>query len=97
MANALNVNPLFFDSTSGASVTGPQRVQAIVWTGTEATNRDIAANEDFAVTDSMGNSIIEKRAIAAGDDLVLYFNPVKEFNGLTVSKLDGGVCYIYLE
>jgi len=96
MANSLVGNPLFIDTVTGGAVTGTQRVVAIVWTGTEATDKDIAANDDFAVTDTAGRIIIEKRASAIGDDFGIVFPRPIPFDGLIVTKLDGGVCYIYL-
>lgn len=97
MANSLVNNPIFIDTVSGGAVTGIKYVLGIAWLGTEAANADIAANDDFAVTTTAGATIVEKRAAAAGDDLVIMFPKAIPFDGLTVSKLDGGVCYIYLE
>jgi hypothetical protein len=96
MANNLTSNPLFIDTAAGA-VTGMKFVLGIAWLGTEAANKDIAANDDFAVTTSAGAVIVEKRAAAAGDDLAIMFPKAVPFEGLIVSKLDGGVCFIYLE
>lgn len=97
MANSLVNNPLFIDTTSGAAVTGMKYVIGIAWLGTEDTNKDIAANDDFAITTTAGAIVVEKRAAAAGDDLVIMFPKAVPFDGLTVTKLDGGVCYIYME
>ena len=96
MANSTTGNPLFFDTTVSATLSGTTYVNAIVWTGTEASNKDIAANDDFAITDGNGAIIIEKRAAAVGDDLGIGFPTPLPVTNLTVSKLDGGVCYIYI-
>lgn len=93
MGNYLVGNPLFIDNVTGASVTGVRLVKAIAWVNTE--HKDIAAADDFALTDGGSNPIIEKRAVAAGDDLLIVFPTPMEFNGLIVSELDGGACYIY--
>jgi len=94
MANVLSGNPYVCDST-GVLTTDKVRVQAIVWTGTEATNKDIVANDDFALAEANLAVIIEKRAAVGGDDLCIPFPVPITFSGLNITKLDGGICYIY--
>ncbi len=94
MGNVTTGNPLRFDNTTNASVTGTRLVQAIAWVGIASTD-DIVADDEFQLTDASGNVIIEKRAAAAGDDLFITFPAPIPFSGLIVSALDGGVCYIY--
>ena len=95
MALSLGTNPLFFDSITGASVQGKKRVLAILWV--EGIGKDIAADDNFAVTDSNGVMIVSKTAAAAGDELILSFSQPTTWDGLTVSVLDDGVCFIYLD
>ena len=94
MANDTGGNPLFFDTAAGAKV-GTMTVQSIAWVGDQATNKDIAAADDLLVTDTAGNRIIGKRAIAAGDDMYVHFPLGLRVDGVIVSLLDGGNCYIY--
>ena len=51
MANNTSGNPFVCDST-GELTTDKVRVLAIVWTGTEATNKDIAASDDFSLAEA---------------------------------------------
>lgn len=97
MANDTTSDILYFDTTAGASVTRQMRIRAILWTANEATNRDIAADDDFEVQNASGNPIVGKRAATAGDDFKIEFGE-KGFpvNGVSVTKLDGGVCYIHV-
>jgi hypothetical protein len=67
------------------------------WTWLNTEHNDIAANDDFKITDAAGTILVEKRAVAAGDDLAFFFPKAIPFNGLTVAELDGGLCLIYLE
>lgn len=98
MANAKTGNPLYFDATSGASVTGEfMRILAVTWVSDGGADLDIAADDDFLLSDSSGNKIAGKRAEAAGDDFGLVFGyPGFPVNGVTVTTMDGGVCYVYL-
>ena len=96
MANSLNTNPIYIDSTTGGTKAGQLHIKAIVWVSDEGSNLDIAADDDLLINDSHGNRIIGKRAEFAGDDL--YFDPPGGLavNGITVATMDGGNCYIYL-
>ena len=96
MAISTSTNILFFDSTSSAAVTGPQQIIGIFWTEDDASNRDIAADDDFTLTQTSGVRIIGKRAAFAGDDFGA--TPAKPLivDGIICTELDGGVCYIWL-
>jgi len=97
MANDTGNNPLYFDSTTNASKTGLLFIKSITWTSDQSTNRDIAENDDFLASDSKGARIIGKRAEAAGDDLHIdYGEKGKVSNGITITTMDGGVCYVEL-
>lgn len=96
MANNLTTNPLIIDTAGATStVTGIKYILAITWTGTE--HSPIVANNDFSITNKMGNIIVEKRAVANGDDFVLSFPKAVPIDGLTVAELDAGYCTIWLE
>ncbi len=94
MANVLSGNPYVCDST-GVLTTGHITIQAITWTGTQATNRDIAANDDFELLDGSGNWVAGKRAQVAGDDYAITFPLGLRKSGLNLTALDGGICCIY--
>ena len=93
MANDTGGNPLKFDATG--SVAGTMTIQAIAWVGDQATNENIAADDDMLVTDTGGRRIVGKRAIAAGDDLFVSFPLGLRVDGVKVTALDGGLCFIY--
>jgi len=96
MANNLTTNPLIIDTAGATSaVTGVKYVLAICWTGTE--HSAIVANNDFSITNGAGAIIVEKRAVANGDDFVLVFPKAIPIDGLTVAELDAGYCTIWLE
>ncbi len=95
MANSISGKVLYFDSTTGASVAGLHRIVGVFWTSDEGTNLDIAADDDFLLIDSNSKVILGKRAEAAGDGLEVAFGfPGFPVDGITISKLDGGVCQI---
>jgi len=99
MANNLDSNPIFIDTSGSTSAKkGPLRVLSIAWVSDQETGDDIAASDDFLLDDSStGRRIIGKRAHSAGDDLyVSYPLPGKEVPGLYMTTMDGGVCYIEL-
>ncbi len=89
---------LYFDTTTNATITGKLMIIGIFWTSNGGGNLDIAADDDFLLSDSDGDPIIGKRAEADGDDLGVQFpsdDPLVT-NGITVTTMDGGVCYIWL-
>ena len=94
MANDLTGNPLFVDTVAGAK-TGEMTLQLVVWTADETGTKDIAADDDFKLTDAEGRFLCGKRATFAGDDGAWPLPLGLPVNGVIVSKLDGGVCTIY--
>ena len=96
-ANDTDTNVKYFDTTSGASVTGIIKIIAIYWTSDGGTNLDIAADDDFLLSDANGHRIIGKRAEAIGDDLGIVFPQPLVSNGITVTTMDGGVCYVFVQ
>ena len=96
MANVTTTRVLYFDTTSGASVTGIHKIIGVFWVSDQTAIKDIAAYDDFLLSDSHGNRIIGKRAESVGDDLgITPCRPLK-VDGITVTTMDGGVCYIWL-
>src|SRR5512133_957491 len=98
MANVLSTNPMFVD-TAGVLKLKAQNpyIKAIAWLNDQASGCDIAANDDLLLSDADGNRIIGKRAIAAGDGIEMYHFPENyQPNGLTMTTIDGGVCYIFV-
>ncbi len=87
-------NVIYFnaaDQETGTSF----RVRTVVWTSDEATNADIAADDDFLLEDEDGTRIVGKRAEAAGDGLEIHFGDKGVVSsGLKVEELDGGVVYV---
>jgi hypothetical protein len=97
MANNLTMNPMFVDTAATLFPVGkPVYVKAIAWVSDQASGYDIAANDDLLVSDSAGNRVVGKRASFAGDGFEMY-HFVEGYNtdGLVVTTIDGGVCYIY--
>ena len=96
MVNVLTGTVLYFDSTTAASVTGLLKILGIFWTSDQGSGLDIAADDDFLLSDANGNRIIGKRAEFAGDDLGIAPCQPLCVNGVTVTTMDGGNCYIWL-
>jgi len=85
----------FYTDTEGQGKTGPLRIRSIKWIGDQASGKDIAAADDFLLSDTRGNRIIGKRATSDGDDLNDgIYNPGIPSDGFIVTTMDGGVCYI---
>ena len=102
MANILGIRDrvdsvLYFDSTTGASATGIKHIIGIFWVEDQTTDKDIAADDDFLLSDADGNRIIGKRAAGMGDDLAITPCRPLKVDGITVTTMDGGVCYVWLD
>lgn len=95
MANVTGGNPLYGD-TAAALTTKQVRIQAIAWISDETAGKDIAADDDFLLSDANGYRIFGKRAEFAGDDAYVTFPNGYNANGITVTTLDGGYFYVYL-
>ena len=96
-ANDTETNVLYFDTTVSASVTGQISIIAIYWTSNEGVNLDIAADDDWLISDADGHKIAGKRAETDGDDFGIVFPYPVKVNGLTVTTMDGGVCFVYVQ
>ena len=88
---------LYFDSTTGASITGERKIIGVFWVEDQTSAKDIAADDDFLLSDADGNRIVGKRAAGAGDDLAITPCRPLVVDGITVTTMDGGVCYIWLD
>ena len=98
MANNLNMNPIFCDTAATFFPASKQlNLRAIAWLNDQASGSDIAASDDMLLSDANGNRIVGKRAISAGDGIEMYHFPENLIvNGLVMTTLDGGVCYIFV-
>lgn len=88
--------PYLYADTTGTLITGDQKVTMIAWVSDQASNKDIAADDDFLLSDTLGHRIIGKQAKFAGDDLCI--TPCKPLpvKGLSVTTMDGGVLYVWV-
>ena len=99
MATTTTDHPYKYTDTEGAvlATTGQQYITMIAWVEDETSNKDIAADDDFLLSDSKGNRIIGKRAAFAGDDLgIVVGYPGLPVDGITVTALNGGVVYVWV-
>jgi len=96
MGNVLTTNPVWVDET-GSIFTHPVSIQAILWVSDDATNKDIAADDDMKILDEKGGNIIcSKRAETSNDNLEISFPKTLHTQGIYVEELDGGVLLIYI-
>jgi len=96
MASTLTGNVLYSDGA--ATLTSNRcRVTGIFWTADDTSEKDIATDDDFLLSDSNGDRIIGKKASFIGDDLGIVHNPGLPCNGVTITTMDGGVCYVWIE
>ena len=94
MAINTETNRLYFDAAAQA-ITGVKYIIGIFWVSDESA--DIAADDDFLLLDTNDEKIIGKRAEFAGDDLgITIARPGLPVDGIKVSKLDGGYCYVWV-
>ena len=85
----------FYTDSTGQGVSGPVRIRNIDWVSDEGSGKDIAADDDFLLSDTGGNRIIGKRGEFAGDDFRDGpYTPGILSDGFTVTTMDGGVCYV---
>ncbi len=98
MPNSLYTNPIYLDTAGGTSAL-PKRMKllGVIWVSKDGA--EIAVDNDFLLHDSAGGGeIIGKRAKSAGDDLAWSWGPDGfPVNGIYLTDLDGGVCYIYVK
>lgn len=95
MANDTSGNPFYID-TAEAVTTRSVTIQGIAWVGNDTAGDDIAAEDDFELTDKNGLILFSKRAIAGGDDAFVSFPFGLTVSGITCTAIDGGVAYIYI-
>lgn len=88
--------PYLYTDSTGELVTGMQYVLGWHWANDQASGKDIAADDDFLLSDANGIRLSGKRAIVAGDDLLVILPKAIPVNGLTVTAMDGGVLYVYI-
>ena len=73
-------------------------VNCVLWVsdGLGAANKDIAADDDMQLTDSVsGNIIVSKRAEAAGQGLEVCFpGQGVPADGIKAEELDGGILFV---
>ena len=85
----------FYTDSTGQGVSGLVRIRSIFWVSDEGSGKDIAADDDFLLSDTGGNRIIGKRSEFAGDDFRDGpYTPGIPSDGFTVTTMDGGVCYV---
>ena len=89
-----STNRLYFDAAAQA-ITGRFSIIGIFWVCEEGA--EIAADNDFLLLDTNDKKIIGKRAKFGGDDLgITLARPGLPVDGIKVSKLDGGHCYVWV-
>lgn len=96
MANNTSVNPIFCDTAATLKPSMPINLKAIAWVGDQVAGKDIAALDDMLLSDSNGTKLIGKRAETAGDGMEWFFPDNFVVDGLVMTTLGGGVCYIYI-
>ncbi len=92
--NQVNNNVIYFNAADQELATIRFRIKAIVWTSSEGSGLDIAADDDMLLEDGAGQKIVGKRAEAAGDGLELAIPGGLDVMGLKAEDLDGGVLYV---
>lgn len=96
MSNVLTTNPIWVDAV-GSILTTPATIKAILWVSDDASDKDIAVDDDMKILDKeSGNVICAKRAEGAGDGLELTFGSGIRVQGIYVSELDGGILLLYV-
>jgi len=86
---------LYFDSTTGATISKLIRIIGIYWVSNLGAGLDIAADDDFACTDGLSKVILTKRAESVDGNLEVTFGlPGIPVQGFVVTVMDGGVCHV---
>lgn len=79
---------------------GYRAVLGIFWVSDAATDRDIAADDDFLLEDGEGYGIISRRCEALTEDtglqVVIPYPGLPVKSGLKAEVMDGGVCWVWL-
>jgi len=98
--SSLTTNVLYSEVTAATALTTKDcTIIGIFWTSDPNVHseNDIAADDDFLLSDKNGNRIISKRAEFAGDDLGITPCMPLPVSGVTVTTMDGGVCYVWIK
>lgn len=86
---------LFFDAAAQAT-DELLHVLGIFWVSYTGAGLDIASQDVFLLTDGNSKTILGKKAEAAGDGLeIVYGFPGLPVQGLTVTTMGGGVCWVH--
>lgn len=87
---------LHYSATTGTLVTGVAHVIGIFWIADQVGGEDIATDDNFLLSDTDGYRIIGKMASFIGDDLgVVIPPPGLKVDGVVITTMDGGVCYVW--
>jgi len=95
MGNDVASDPLIIDTAGSTSLSAACVIQAIFWVSDAASNKDIAADDDFEVTDGDDRMVVSKRAEGVTDWGNFVWPQGKRVSGIKVTTMDGGICYIY--
>ena len=88
MANVVTTNPLVLDST-GAALTGPVTMKAILFTAADGST--------LVLSDADGNALVTLETDAGDLNPSVTIPGGIKANGLTVTTIDAGVAYVYLQ
>ena len=88
MANSNDTNPLVLDST-GVSKTGPVSIKAVLFTA--------ATGEGLVLSDAKGNQVVALEASTGDLSPTLTVPGAIKTDGLTVTTIDGGTAFVYLQ
>lgn len=92
MPNVLTGNPLYFDSTSSAAITGKYRIQSIVW------SNPASANDAVAVVNGASKALWGHTWQASSATYIpVHFPAGLKTSGLKVTTLDSGKLFVYGE
>ena len=95
MSNDVAGDPLIIDTAGVTELEGACVIQAIFWVSNSVAGKDIAADDDFVVTDSDDRVIVSKRAETSSDWGNFVWPQGKKVSGIKVTTMGGGICYIY--
>lgn len=99
MGTVTTTNVLSGDSMTAVATTlttNDVRILGIFWTSDEGIESDIAADDDFLLTDKNANRIIGKRAEAAGAGLEVTIGYPGLFAAGLIYTMDSGYIYVWI-
>jgi hypothetical protein len=88
MANSVTTNPVVLDST-GVVSTKPMTIKAIVYTA--------ANGNGLVLSDQRGNAVAGLEASTGNLSVSVTVPGGIKTDGLTVTTIDGGTAYVYLQ